>query len=125
MTLARRLSMLRERSNLSLDQVASAVGRSKAHMWNLENGVANNPSLRLLTQLARHYGVRIADLVGEGPGGEPDDSEAAALARALRELDARDRELVRTLIDALGQSRRAGRRTRVRAARGRRTRARA
>ena len=41
----------------SLHQVANAVGVSKAHIWELEKGRADNPSMALVTRLAVPLGV--------------------------------------------------------------------
>ncbi len=65
MSLAVRLKDLRLRSRQSLQQVADAVGASKAHIWELETGKSSNPSIELLTKLAVHYGVTVASLIGE------------------------------------------------------------
>ena len=101
MTLARRLVELRERSNMSLQDVAESVGRSKAHIWNLEKGVSDNPSLKLLVRLAEHYRVDVGHRVGERANAAADDPEGAALLRDLRRLDARDRTVVRMLVGLL------------------------
>ncbi|MEO1104368.1 MAG: helix-turn-helix domain-containing protein, partial [Pseudomonadota bacterium] len=43
MTLARRVNELRTAKGESLQQTADAVGVSKAHIWQLERGKADNP----------------------------------------------------------------------------------
>ena len=67
MSLATKLKELRVRKKQSLQDVADAIGASKTHVWDLETGRSSNPSVDLLTKLATHFQVRIADLVGENP----------------------------------------------------------
>ena len=66
--LAERMNRLRLRKGESLQDVATAVGVSKAHIWELEKGRADNPSMGLVTRLAEHFGVSVAYLIGEDAG---------------------------------------------------------
>ena len=70
MTLSARLIRLRLAKGESLQQVADAVGVSKAHIWELEKGRTDNPSMALVTRLADHFGLSLAALVGEDPKAE-------------------------------------------------------
>ena len=45
MSFAARLHHLRLRKGYSLQKVADAIGISKAHVWNLEKGTSDNPSI--------------------------------------------------------------------------------
>lgn len=65
MSLAAKLKELRGKSRQSLQDVADAIGASKTHIYDLETGRSTNPSIELLTKLATHFRVAIADLVGE------------------------------------------------------------
>ena len=65
MGLGRRITELRLKKKESLQDVASAVEVSKAHIWELEKGHTDNPSMALVTRLADHFGVSVAMLVGE------------------------------------------------------------
>lgn len=62
MTLAEKLKQLRSQSKESLQQVADAVGVSKAHVWELETGRSQNPSLEILQKLAGHFKTTISYL---------------------------------------------------------------
>ena len=42
----------REELRLSLQEVADRIGASKAHIWELENGRAKNPTVRMILGLA-------------------------------------------------------------------------
>lgn len=98
-TFAQRLRKFRMAKNLSLQQLADAVGGSKAHIWDLETGKTKNPSLALLTELSRALDVPIVDLVGESEN--TDDPELAPLFRELRGLDERDLRVIKTLTEQL------------------------
>ncbi len=87
MSLATKLKELRVRQKQSLQDVADAVGASKTHVWDLETGRSSNPSVDLLTKLATHFRVRIADLV--------------ALFRELKQLSDPDLETIRILMQRL------------------------
>ncbi|MET3591741.1 transcriptional regulator with XRE-family HTH domain [Mesorhizobium shonense] len=103
--LAVKLKQLRMRSGKSLQDVADAVGASKAHIWDLERGASKNPSLTLLKSLADYYKIGIADLVGENPSAEQEEPELVALYRNLRELSPADRETIQILMERLKASR--------------------
>ena len=55
MSLAERLRVLRADKKVSLQVVADAVGISKPHVWELEKGKTQNPSLELLMKFAEYY----------------------------------------------------------------------
>ena len=65
MPFADRLKELRWRTGQSLQQVAYAIGASKAHIWELENNKSNNPSLDLLQRLASHFNTSVSYLIEE------------------------------------------------------------
>jgi transcriptional regulator with XRE-family HTH domain len=89
----------RERSRKSLQQVADNVGASKAHIWELETGRAKNPSIELLTKLAKTFDVSVSDLIDENPGAPDDSPELVALYRELKELSEADRRAIQNMMD--------------------------
>lgn len=101
MSFARKLHDLRIGGRLSLQDVANAVGISKAHVWNLEKGLTGNPSMELVVKLAELFRVRVADLVGDNPHGEEEPAEMVAMFRDLKKLDDRDRETIRMLMEQM------------------------
>lgn len=103
MTLAAKLKQLRVQKRQSLQDVADAIGASKTHIWDLETGRSANPSMELLTKLATHFSVGVADLVGENPA-SADDRELVALYRDLKDLSEKDRETIRALMQHLKSS---------------------
>jgi transcriptional regulator with XRE-family HTH domain len=99
-----KLKELRAKHNKSLQQVADAIGASKAHIWDLERGESKNPSLELILKLAKFFDIGVADLVGERPNAH-DEPDFAALYRDVKELSPEDRETIRVLAQRLKTAR--------------------
>jgi transcriptional regulator with XRE-family HTH domain len=99
MSLGAKLKQLRVKNRESLQDVATAVGASKTHIWDLETGRSSNPSVDLLTKLAGHFNVPIADLVGENPDAAGEDAGIVAMYRDLKKLSPEERETIRVLIE--------------------------
>ena len=68
MAIGDRLKSLRVKKRQSLQQVADAIGASKAHIWELESNRSKNPSLDLLQKLAGHFETTVAYLISEEEG---------------------------------------------------------
>ena len=105
MSFAQRLHKLRISKAMSLQDVADAVSISKAHVWNLEKGLSDNPSIELVIKLADLFRVRVADLIGENPESSEENPEMVALFRDLKKLDELDRETIRVLMERLREAR--------------------
>ena len=101
MRFAEQLRDLRVARRMSLQDVADAVGISKAHVWNLEKGTTTNPSMELVLKLAELFRVRVIDLVGDNPEGEQEPAEMVAMFRDLKQLDERDRDTIRMLMEQM------------------------
>lgn len=65
MPIGDRIKELRIRTGESLQDVATAIGASKAHVWELESNRSKNPSLDMLQKLATHFKTTVAYLVEE------------------------------------------------------------
>lgn len=99
-----RLRTFRMKKGLSLQLLADKVGATKAHIWEMEQGRSQNPSLTLLTALARALDVPIKELVGEvETTTDQDPPQLAPLFRDLRHLDPKDLDLIRTMTEQLRQ----------------------
>jgi len=109
MSFGARLTELRLRSGQSLQDVADAVRVSKAHIWELEKGRAENPTLQLVTRLADHFKVTVASLVGEDPQAVDADPDLSRMFRQASDLSPDDRALLDDLMQSLLKRRRAGR----------------
>ncbi|WP_298128096.1 helix-turn-helix transcriptional regulator [Brevundimonas sp.] len=68
MAIGDRIKELRVRKGESLQQVADAIGASKAHIWELESNRSKNPSLDLMQKLAGHFRTTVAYLIDEPQG---------------------------------------------------------
>jgi transcriptional regulator with XRE-family HTH domain len=101
MSLGARLTELRLKRNVSLQTVADAVGVSKAHIWELEKGRADNPTLSLLAGLADYFSVTVAYLVGEDPAATDADPELARMFRQAGELSEPDRALLDDMMQSM------------------------
>jgi transcriptional regulator with XRE-family HTH domain len=101
LALGEKLKDLRLRKGQSLQQVADAVGSSKAHIWELETGKSKNPSIELLTKLAENYDVSVAHLIGEAPGSADEEPELIAMFRDFKGLTENDRATIRLLMKGL------------------------
>lgn len=107
MSLGARLKELRIKKRQSLQDVADAVGASKAHIWEIERGGSKNPTMELLNKLADHFAVSVSYLVGEQPSDE-ETQGVVALYRELKGLDARDRETIRLIMQRLKEKKGGG-----------------
>jgi transcriptional regulator with XRE-family HTH domain len=63
--LGARLRRLREAKKLTLQQVADAVGCTKAYIWELEMKDGQRPSAERVQALAKVLGVTMDDIMGE------------------------------------------------------------
>jgi transcriptional regulator with XRE-family HTH domain len=86
---------------LSLQEVADQIGASKAHIWDLETGRSKNPSIELLTKLAKVFSVSVADIIGENPSGDDEEPQLKAMYRELKDLSPSDREAIQQMMDHL------------------------
>jgi transcriptional regulator with XRE-family HTH domain len=100
MSLATKLKELRIRDRRSLQQVADAIGTSKTHIWDMEQGNSANPTRELLTKLADYFRVGVSDLVGENPNATGEPSELVALYRDLKSLSENDRKTIEALMQS-------------------------
>jgi len=107
MALGRRITELRMDRRESLQQVADAVGVSKAHIWELEKGRTDNPSMALVTRLADHFGVSVSFLVGEAIEALDADVDLQRMFRQAGDLDDRERQILDSMLKSLLQSRAA------------------
>ena len=101
MSLGRRLAQLRRKKNESLQNVADAVGVSKAHIWELEKARTDNPSMDLVTRLADHFGVTVSYLVGEDIDAKDAEKDLQRMFRQARELGERERSILNDMLQTL------------------------
>ena len=72
-----RLRRLREAKKLTLQQVADAVGCTKAYIWELEMKDGQRPSAERIQKIAQVLGVTMEDVMGtpmqQAPEASPED----------------------------------------------------
>jgi transcriptional regulator with XRE-family HTH domain len=108
MGIGARITALRVSKKESLQQVADAVGVSKAHIWEIEKGRAENPSMGLVTRLAEHFGVGVAYLVGEDAEAPDAEAKLQHMFRQAKKLDDRERAIISDMMQTLLRSRAPG-----------------
>ena len=101
MSLGLRIAKLRRKQGQSLQEVADAVEVSKAHIWELEKGRADNPSMGLVTRLADHFGTTVSVLVGEDLNSSDADVDLQRMFRQATKLDEREREILDSMMKTL------------------------
>lgn len=104
MQISERLFSLRQKSGQSLQDVADAVGVSKAHVWELEKGRSKNPSFDLVRKLAGHFGVSLDVLTGDSQEPDPGTMQVERIHRGLDDLSDRDRAVVEKMIQSMKEN---------------------
>ena len=101
MSLSTKIAKLRRKKRQSLQEVADAVRVSKAHIWQLEQGTATNPSMDLVTRLADHFGVTVASLVGEDIESSDAPADLQRMFRQAAQLNADERAILDDMVKSL------------------------
>ena len=104
MAIAAKIRELRMKKGKSLQEVADAVGVSKTHVWELEKGRTENPSLEMLTKLADYFEVPIRSLMGEDFE-SAEDERLVRMFRQVGELSEDEREILDDMIQSLRKRR--------------------
>lgn len=98
MGIGARIATLRRKRGESLQDVATAVGVTKTHIWELERGRSENPSLNVIKGLADHFGVSIAFLAGEDIDAADADQVVGRMFRLARDLGPAERQVIDDMI---------------------------
>ena len=101
MGLAQRISELRMKKGESFQKLADAVGVSKAHIWQMERGKTDNPSMDLVTRIANHYDVSLSYLVGEDIEAPDADPDLARMFRQAKDLGDSERQILDDMMKSL------------------------
>jgi transcriptional regulator with XRE-family HTH domain len=100
MSIGKKIKELRARRGESLQKVADSVGVSKAHIWDMERGESENPSLELLKNIAEHFNVTVAYLADDTA--MPEDATPLQFFREFEgKLSDKDWETLRTVAERL------------------------
>ena len=90
-----------------MQEVADGVGVSKTHIWELEKGRSQNPSVELLAKLADHFKVTITSLVGEDLKAAGADEQLMRMFRQAGELGNQERAYLDDMIQSMRKRRKA------------------
>lgn len=99
MSLGAKLAELRLRKGESLQTVATAIGISKTHVWQLEKGNSENPSIDLLKKLSEHFDVPITFLADTESEATLDDVEAQQFFRDFKSLSETERAVLKQTLE--------------------------
>lgn len=108
MSLGAKLTELRLRKGESLQQVADAVEVSKTHIWGMEKGTTQNPSLDLLKKLAEHFNVTLEYLAGTGEAESLADADAQQFFRAFKSLSEQEQAVLMQTLDLFKKKKSTG-----------------
>jgi transcriptional regulator with XRE-family HTH domain len=104
MAIGDRIKEMRLRKGQSLQQVADAIGASKAHIWELESNRSKNPSIDLLQKLASHFGTTITYLIEEPQGNlTKADQFYRRNSEKFAALDDKNFEVLENLLDMIAK----------------------
>lgn len=84
-----RLKMLREKRDLSLDDLAEKVGSQKSLLWRYEKG-KSEPGLSALIDLANYFGVTLDWIAGNGETSKVQYSNIKAYADVINKCITED-----------------------------------
>lgn len=102
MAIGDKINELRIKKAVSLQQVADAVGASKAHIWELETNKSKNPSIDLLQKIAGYFGTSVSFLIEEETGElDKADHFFRKNSQKLASLEDSDFEFIEQLLDRL------------------------
>ncbi|MCW5726945.1 MAG: helix-turn-helix transcriptional regulator [Parvibaculum sp.] len=101
MGLGPKIRQLRAETDQSIQQVAEAIGVSRAHVWQLEKERAKNPTIALVKRLADHFNVSIRYLVDEDVNASDVDERIARICQQARGLDSHQVALLADMVTSM------------------------
>lgn len=93
-----KLRKLRTSKNMTLEELATIVGSSKAYIWQLENKKNAKPSAELLLKIANHFGESPEFFLDDAQD-EPSDRQVEdAFFRKFQKLSDNDRRTIERIV---------------------------
>jgi transcriptional regulator with XRE-family HTH domain len=108
MSIGARLGELRLKKGKSLQDVADAVGVSKTHIWQMEKGKSENPSVELIKKLAEYFEVSVEYLMGTDGSASLVDAEAQQFFRDFKSLSETERQALKQTLDLFKRNKSSG-----------------
>lgn len=87
----------REHQGMSLSEAAKLIGCTKSHLWDLERGSSDNPTIKTLAGIACAYDLDLGDLATAAAASAPGTDYRSAVSnlktaqRHLRAVGTSDR----------------------------------
>ena len=104
-TLGEKIRTLRKKADMTLDDLAVAIGASKSAVWELENKFKARPSAERINQLARVLKVTPEFLMNDDSSQEPSESVAdTAFFRRYQDLSLETKRQLQDILDVLDRS---------------------
>lgn len=100
-TLGGKVRIIRNARGESLAATALAIGTSKGHLSDIENGTAKNPSIELVKKIADHFGVGVDSLLNASSAPDEKSVRAYKLYQMARAMDDRDLLIIENLMETL------------------------
>lgn len=96
-----KLKELRTSHNMTLKQLADALGTSKAYIWQVENNSNPNPSASLVLGAAKVFNVSPYDLFQVGDHSEGGENLDTSIISDYFKLKKRDQMIIANLVSSL------------------------
>lgn len=96
-----KLRKARTDRNKTLEELASAIGSSKAYVWQLENKKNAKPSAQLLLKIANYLGESPDFFLDDGASERSDSQLEDAFFRKFRNLSKEDRHYIDKIVSGL------------------------
>ena len=97
-----RIRELRKARKVTQTELGAALGVSKTYILELEKGYSENPTLRMLVNAARYFGVSVAYLAGEqDEGDEALPPQLAGLFHGAKDLTPEQLKVVNDMVTML------------------------
>ena len=94
-----RLQALRKKKNMTLEQLANAVGSTKSYIWELESKPDKKPSAELVNNIAKALEVSVEKLMGS-----PETDEDSVFFREYKGLKPETKQQLQNILGALKKS---------------------
>lgn len=108
MSIGAKLAELRLRKGKSLQEVADAVDVSKTHIWQMEKGKSENPSIELIKKLSDYFNVSVEYLVGTDGSSSLSNAQAHQFFRDFNSLSDVERDVLMQTIEVFKKKKASG-----------------
>lgn len=96
-----KLRMVRTKRKKTLEELATAIGSSKAYVWQLENKKNAKPSAELLLKIANYLGESPDFFLDDKASERSEDQVEDAFFRKFRSLSDEDKRYIDRIVSGL------------------------